>query len=208
MNSTGSPLEEAYSSIDQRALHRNLEDAICLLALITSRHSGFEQLLLPVESSNNGSGSLGLPAEKDHVSASHADTDSLQEDDISDWGEDEEVLSTMDVIQDEQQNHLELLHSKVLDRLAEALARFKTDRSDKTNRDAKHVASTMMLIDQERRRTKIICAKNEGLDKLDEAFLDEWKTCMEAISSTGEGYSRYDSMSIPLIADRDRYGKS
>ncbi|KAK5110584.1 hypothetical protein LTR85_000984 [Meristemomyces frigidus] len=148
-----------HTSASQHALDDDLEDAICLLALFTDRHPDPEHYVSTVDF--------------------HAST--RCEDEGDDWGEDEEALATIDNAQDEQ-----LWYTKVLDRLAETLARFKTDRGKKKNLDAKHVAATLMVIDTQRQKVKIICAKNEGLDKKDETFLHEWKGCMEGISSKDE----------------------
>jgi len=90
-----------------------------------------------------------------------------------------------------ERGHSTLLN-KVLDRLAETLARYKTDRT--THRglvlDSKHVSSTLMIVDEDHSKVKILCAKNEGLEQQnstnDTDFLASWKTCMERISREGK----------------------
>ena len=94
-------------------------------------------------------------------------------------------------------DHLEqatpaVMQSRVLDRLAEILARYKTD--PKTNRglrlDAKHVSSTMMIVDLKKNMVKILSAKNEGIDQMgflaDTDFLTAWKEYMEGVSQRDE----------------------
>ncbi|KAG6361183.1 hypothetical protein INS49_009407 [Diaporthe citri] len=60
-----------------------------------------------------------------------------------------------------------------LDRLAEVLARFKTAKGSgkKRNSDAKHVTSVIMLEEAGSKSATFLCAKNEGLDAVDSAFL-------------------------------------
>ncbi|KAF1993802.1 hypothetical protein P154DRAFT_384427, partial [Amniculicola lignicola CBS 123094] len=88
---------------------------------------------------------------------------------------------------------LKVLRNKVLDRLAETLARYKSDRTVNKGPvlDPKHVSSTMMIIDEEHNKVKILCAKNEGLNQHnstdDTDFLNCWKACMEHISKEGVG---------------------
>jgi hypothetical protein len=47
-----------------------------------------------------------------------------------------------------------------------------------------------LIIDVERNKVKILCAKNEGLDQHnstdDTDFLSSWKACMERISREGK----------------------
>ncbi|KAL4799534.1 hypothetical protein BDV19DRAFT_385301 [Aspergillus venezuelensis] len=74
-----------------------------------------------------------------------------------------------------------LLKMKALDRLAEALARFKigphndhreekkSKGKPKENLDAKHVTGVVMVEDTD--SVTIVCAKNEGLDEVDKVFL-------------------------------------
>lgn len=83
------------------------------------------------------------------------------------------------------------LKNQFLDRLAETLARFKTDAQAKTSNDAKHVSAAMMVCYEDEERVKIFCAKNEGLEQEDEDFLARWKLLMESIARKG-------SIRIPL----------
>jgi len=116
------------------------------------------------------------------------------------WDDDQEVdidadadadlskeLEELEAISKDSDERLELitLQNKVLDRLAETLARFKSSPQARTSIDAKHVASTMMIIHQKDGRIKILCSKNEGLDVSDKAFLSDWKDCMEDIARKG-----------------------
>jgi len=85
------------------------------------------------------------------------------------------------------------LRNKVLDRLAEVLAGYKTDPRSKeadATLDARHVSSTMMHVDERFGRVKIFCSKNEGLDQQgelgDTQFLGRWKVCMEDFAKKGD----------------------
>lgn len=83
------------------------------------------------------------------------------------------------------------LKNKVLDRLAETLARFKTEPKGtrKSFLDPKHVSSTMMNIYQQLKKVEFLCTKNEGLnqgDTSDTGFLNSWKLCIKNLSKKGE----------------------
>lgn len=88
---------------------------------------------------------------------------------------------------------LNSLKRNALDRLAEILARFKTDRmaqlkgeaNETKNLDAKHVASTTMIEDKKGGRVMILCSKNNGIDSLDQEFLANLKEKLEYISKGG-----------------------
>ncbi|KAL4876953.1 hypothetical protein BJY04DRAFT_222629 [Aspergillus karnatakaensis] len=95
-----------------------------------------------------------------------------------------------------QEEALNDLKRKALDRLAEALARFKTQqpyskkgrpKKDKktvaSNLDAKHVTGIVMVEDED--CVTFICAKNEGLDEVDEAFLGRLRSRLQDISGRG-----------------------
>ncbi|RKU48903.1 hypothetical protein DL546_008811 [Coniochaeta pulveracea] len=79
------------------------------------------------------------------------------------------------------------LKQRALDRLAEVLARYKTNpknvraHTSGSNRDAKHVASVVLVEDSdpEYGYTTFVCSKNEGLDAVDMAFLAELKRYLE-----------------------------
>ena len=172
-------MEEAVAL--SSSLNQDLEDAVCLLALITSRQPDLAQPLVPAESLHDGTGD---------------DSDGLQE-----LG----ILSVIDIDHDEQYA-IGKLRDQVLDRLAETLARFKGATRGRST-DAKHVSSTMMVFDEEQRIRKIICSKNEGLDKADEDFLDKWTTCIKAIATKGELMLRTTALDLTSIFDRDCIGR-
>ena len=67
----------------------------------------------------------------------------------------------------DHQQYLALLRNKVLDRLAEILARVKTNRPRQAGPilDAKHVSATYMVIRDKDMAVDIFCSKNEGLDQ-------------------------------------------
>jgi hypothetical protein len=70
---------------------------------------------------------------------------------------------------------IDAMKRKTLDRLAEVLARFKTAKGTRVqkeqNSDAKHVASVIMVEDTEAKAVTFLCSKNEGLDTVDMHFL-------------------------------------
>ena len=155
-------------------LESNLDCAICLLALISSRPTGDDEIseLLQPKSAQVKSSALPVIA------------------DFNDTEHDPHVLDEVDDLENvkgdrsarEYEDHL---RSRLLDCLAETLARFKSDPRSKGNLDAKHVCATMMSVDQEAARTKIFCAKNEGLDKADKKFLKKWTEWMQRVASAG-----------------------
>ncbi|KAL4942773.1 hypothetical protein BDV06DRAFT_235213 [Aspergillus oleicola] len=105
-----------------------------------------------------------------------------------DEAEFEDELATPDA-----EEALGLLKRKALDRLAEVLAGFKTGHQqnnqkgkktkDKTTRsvDAKHVTGVVMVENAD--CVTIVCAKNEGLDEVDEVFLHRLGGLLEGIAS-------------------------
>lgn len=127
--------------------HQNLEDAICLLALISERPPG-----------------LTREAEAGEIDK---ESQSSSSDEESDDPEDPAVLGT-DLEHDQYRINLK---NAFLDRLAETLARFKTDAPVKKSNDARHVSAVMMVCSENEEHVKIFCAKNEGLDKEDDDFL-------------------------------------
>lgn len=148
----------------------NLHKAICLLALVEQRPPHLHDLLSEYEDISHGK-------DDDLV----ADGEELEED--------HEMTEVNDSVDD--QSNLASLRDKVLDRLAETLARFKTDPRDKRKAlvDSKHVSSTMMYYQST--KVKFVCAKNEGLDqdkkkgdkkKEDTMFLKAWREIMEGLS--------------------------
>jgi hypothetical protein len=154
----------------------SLHAAICLLALITQRPANLEEI---VPESNK---KIGLFEEK------AASDGNVEEDDGEE--EDEENVAIVD-IDDGRPRDLSTLRSKVLDRLAEMLARYKSDPKKRGDPalDPKHVSSTMMIVHDKQNKVKILCSKNEGLDQggssEDTSFLNSWKKRMELISRAG-----------------------
>ncbi|GAB1315563.1 hypothetical protein MFIFM68171_05773 [Madurella fahalii] len=150
---------------DSPSAPQDLDVAISVLALVTRRPPNLDR----------------LPTEE--ILPSHG---GLEPDDKLDIVED--AGRDMDIQVDPD---LRTLRNKLLDRLAEILARYKTDPKDKgkAGLDARHVASTMMIVNEASRRVKIFCSKNEGLDQEDDngdvEFLARWRICMEGIAKKG-----------------------
>lgn len=170
-------------------LQEDIDDAVCLLALLTKRVSDQDESKKPTEErihAQRTSCSAEAPQAKERDPTN--DLDDSSKDGIEDEA-DEEPDSTFGI--DQTQNDT-VLYRKFLDRLAETLARFKSDPSKKKAPDSKHVASILMTIDKDNMKTKIFCFKNEGLDKQDEDFLERWKICMV-------GAARAESALIPSI---------
>lgn len=148
--------------------------SICLLRLLSERPANFDELVLDDrEVFLKKSTSENVDGGEGH-----------REDEL----EDVEIISPEDM----KERDPKALRDKVLDRLAETLARYKSDRSDAKGRilDPKHVSSTMMIVDEKNNKVRILCSKNEGLDQNnsndDTDFLNSWKTCMERISREGK----------------------
>ncbi len=151
-------------------LLEQLHPSICLLRLLAERLANLDELLLDHKetflekgTSDNADSGEGYP-----------------EEDL----EEVEIIS----VEDMKERNPKVLRNKVLDRLAEILARHKSDFTANKGPilDPKHVSSTLMIIDEEHNKVKILCAKNEGLDQNnstdDTDFLGSWKACMERIS--------------------------
>jgi hypothetical protein len=141
--------------------HQNIEDAICLLALISNRPPG-----------------LGESTQETEAREIHEDPLSYSNDEEFDDPEDPTVLG----IDPEHEQYRMELKNQFLDRLAETLARFKTDVQAKSSNDAKHVSAAMMVCYENEEHVKIFCAKNEGLDKENDDYLARWKLSMESIA--------------------------
>ncbi|KAL7623198.1 hypothetical protein AAE478_006879 [Parahypoxylon ruwenzoriense] len=142
-----------------------LSDAICLLSLITSR----PPTIGPIATSQ------AFHSHTDDPGNDHSDS---PEDDFVDV-EDLEVVGK----DDDYGRYLRGLRDKLLDRLAEVLARYKSSPRAKNHvKDAQHVSSTMMIINEGKKSVKIICSKNEGLDGEDDVFLRKWTEYMVSIS--------------------------
>ncbi|UKZ75490.1 hypothetical protein TrVFT333_003176 [Trichoderma virens FT-333] len=168
------------SSSNESAIYRDLEDAICLLASIIDRQPDL---------------GLALDLELDH------DVEKTQ--DSHDGIEEVDDLSILDAEKDEAQSLTEL-QNKFLDRLAEALARFKTNPKNRSSPDAKHVSSTLMVVYKHQQRVKIMCSKNEGLDEEDRTFLGNWKIYMEAVANTGTASQHLKDSMFDLVFNHQR----
>jgi hypothetical protein len=118
-----------------------LHAAIFLLGLITARPANLDGLLIEGEEP---------VAEKTSF-----------DDDVEDGieiPEDDEISST----DDEKKRDLDALRNKVLDRLAETLAKYKSDPKEVKGHilDPKHVSSTMMIKYDDKNKVKILGAKS------------------------------------------------
>ncbi|KAF3041850.1 hypothetical protein E8E11_008031 [Didymella keratinophila] len=174
----------------------DLQDAICLLALTTERPRELDTVV------------SGLRSRHADINVSSTEEiDSLKKDanvnmdEQEERGNDEDIDMDFEVFEDGNatgdQQSLASLRNKVLDRLAEILARMKTDRARQTAAflDPKHVSATYMVIRNQATAVDIFCSKNEGLDqrshggpgarKDDTDFLDSWKQLMQSISKQG-----------------------
>jgi hypothetical protein len=159
-----------------------------MLALITERPQDFDELLPGNDRSGVGSNDnipTGARPSKTEVRSTVSAVDS----DFEDSAEDPEAIEVDEGVN--EQPSLAVLQDRVLDRLAETLARFKSDPGGNTPfpLDPKHVSSTMMIVYPQSNRVMLLCAKNEGLDQggttEDTDFLDSWRKCMECISKRG-----------------------
>ena len=154
---------------------QNLDIAICVLSLITRRPLDLDKSV----------------AEK---GSSRCEDGADEPENEAEIEQDRDIDGQMDL-------DSRTLRSKFLDRLAETLARYKTDPRDttKSGLDARHVSSTMMVIDERLKKAKIFCSKNEGLDQEaeneDTAFLARWRGCMEGVARKGESLSNAASAS-------------
>jgi hypothetical protein len=166
----------------------NLRAAICVLALITQRPQDLDELLpgndrSGVESNDNLHTTGALKSEV-------RTTDSVVDSDLDDLEDDLEVIEVDERVA--EQSSLAKLQDRVLDRLAETLARFKSDPKGHMPfpPDPKHISSTMMIVYPQSTKVMLLCAKNEGLNQGDTTedtdFLDSWSKCMERISTTGK----------------------
>ncbi|KAJ5762769.1 hypothetical protein N7533_001450 [Penicillium manginii] len=145
---------------------RNLGYAICLLALVTK-------------------GSPGSEEAAQFTQAIDSDANSPH-DSVDDDSDDLDDLAMLSPDADPEDNLTEM-GNQFLDRLAEILARFKAKPGTKSkqNVNAKHVCATMMVRYKTENCVKIFCAKNEGLDREDELFLEDWRSLMEDVSRKG-----------------------
>lgn len=104
----------------------------------------------------------------------------------------DEAEFDVDIAAENGEVPLEILKRNALDRLAECLARFKTDpklpkkKGKRENQDANHVSSaTMMEGTGDQPGVMIFLSKNNGIDSVDEEFLANLKEKLEIISKQG-----------------------
>jgi hypothetical protein len=177
------------SSMVHSSPRQNLHDAICLLALIIERPHNLDEQLSSHERNSDQNDQI-LPTVSTSIQTDAPPTALDVDTDCEDPTEDAEAMDVDGGI--DKQSYLAMLRDKVLDRLAETLARFKSDPERKTGSrlGASHVSSTMMIVDEQLMRIKFKCAKNEGLDQSDTTedtdFLNSWRQCMEDISRAGK----------------------
>ncbi|KAF7182837.1 hypothetical protein CNMCM7691_002581 [Aspergillus felis] len=174
-------MDQASQSL-RNDVHGQLESVICLLAFITKRLLDDEGLeaLESLKDARDPDTVLS-PNADDATVESSVEGDGSRMNDIDDVYEElEDVDCLLDTGTRDEQYRTEL-QNKVLDRLAETLARFKSSPKARAI-DSKHVSSTMMIVYKDENRVEIICSKNEGLDDVDKGFLDEWQKCMQEIA--------------------------
>lgn len=154
-------------------LLEQLYPSICLLILLAERPPDLQEMVSDHE---------GVLVKNTIDNADNED--GYPEDDL----EDMELISTETI----EKRDPKALLNKLLDRLAEILARYKSDRKVQKGNipDPKHVSSTMMVVDEKHNKVKILCAKNEGLDQDnstdDTDFLGSWNASMERIATQGK----------------------
>lgn len=156
-----------------RTVHVDLEYAIYLLALVTGRSSETIEAITSVQGAGvhlraSGDAPIGEATDDGGQDEARHDADGVEA----------ENSQVFDVVM-EAQHHLSQLRNKFL-RLAETLARFEPDPKSRKSLDAKHVASTMIMVNKEAEAMRIVCAENEGPDRTDSGFLSAWSCCMEA----------------------------
>ena len=137
------------TSIEHHALpFEQLHPSICLLRLLAERPASLDNLVLD---------------HKETLENSAFDNPDSEEGDSEGEPEGVDRLGAEDM----EERSPKVLRDKVLDRLAETLANYKSDRTiDKgTVPDSKHVSTTMMIMNEQNNSVKILCAKNEGLDQ-------------------------------------------
>ena len=169
------PKRRLTELLREESTELKLDYAICLLALISQRPVDNEEIpeLLRGVSSEN----VGVTQTSDFLPDEHeAATDAANE---------LRGLEIVDTGKSEHLQHADML-SKVLDRLAETLARFKSPRGTKCTLDAKNVCATMMSVHHKDSPVRIFCSKNEGLDEEDVQFLARWEECMQFVAKKGK----------------------
>ena len=161
---------------------QGLEAAISLLKLTTDRIQDETTAGLAVQETQNTTGASEAPASLEE--GEDARTNSVS----SNSNDGEDGIEELDETDDYDDGEIVLLVNKVLDRLAEVLSRFKSDTLSRKSKKLgpSHVSSILMIYPKDKRPTKILCSKNEGLDNKDEAFIKNWANCMEAIALNGK----------------------
>lgn len=167
----------------------DLQDAICLLALATEHPQTIDRLKLKPRNLHVEINASSDAAPESLTADATVKIEKEKDEGISEVFDDANASSS--------QQDLASLRNKVLDRLAEILARVKTNRAgrSRTILDPKHVSATFMIIRNQFTTVDIYCSKNEGLDqqipgqpkgrKDDTDFLNTWKTHMQDISNKG-----------------------
>lgn len=89
------------------------------------------------------------------------------------------------------QNSLNNLREKLLDQLAETLARIKAD--------AKHVSATMLLKSDKDAQVRVLCAKIHDPDFVDRDFLHNWKRCLETIAANSKASQKDEDTMFDIV---------
>jgi hypothetical protein len=156
-------------------LYKEIADLTTLLSLLFQRPPNLGERVDTLQASNSDI-SPSPPFFKDNEVEADGGTAYVEETEFEDEGASREAA-------------VDALKRKALDRLAEALARFKTAKDPRAhtndNRDAQHVASVAMVEDFDHGGVTIFCSKNEGLDGVDETFLGRLKVLLEMTAKKG-----------------------
>lgn len=191
----------ASSSKSFSSIANDLHVSSCLLALITKRPEGLDRLVVREDGGDDENNSHHAK----ELTSNEAESSTMSDVHVEDYGEPgienheenleadfEETSASKDTGGGAgSEVYLAALKSKVLDRLAETLARYKSDPTGQRGPplDSKHVSSAMMITYGESTKVKLLCAKNEGLDQQgktdDTEFLESWKKYMESIAKAG-----------------------
>lgn len=156
-------------------LYKEIADLTTLLSLLFKRSPNLGERVDTLQASNSDI-SPDPPFCKNNEVEADRGTAYVEETEFEDEGASGEAA-------------VDALKRKALDRLAEALARFKTAKDPRArtngNRDAQHVASVAMVEDFDHGGVTIFCSKNEGLDDVDETFLESLKVLLEMTAKKG-----------------------
>lgn len=146
------------------SLQREISDLTRILSLIAKRGPEFEE-----------------QSQESHVHQ-HGDFGHEIDDEDHDETELDGVNSTENV-------DVDTTKRRTLDRLAEILARFKhirgSTKEKKGSLDAKHVTS-VIIVEELGKSVTLFCAKNEGLDDADRAFLRALESLLGNKGTTGK----------------------